>query len=224
MSEEQAVAEGAENPLRHLEDRQASPRVISSRVGFHGMDWNVRSDTFLYGGEPVHREYVAHPGAVAMLAMDDDDRVLLINQYRHPVRHREWEIPAGTLDVAGEAALDTAKRELAEEADLEADTWNVLVDYYTTPGYSAEAMRIFVARGVHATPEPFEREETEVGIETAWVPLDSAVDAVLHRKLYNTSLVVGVLAAYAARANGWASLAPGDAEFPRRPVFDDASA
>jgi ADP-ribose pyrophosphatase len=142
--------------------------------------------------------------------------VLLIRQYRHPVRAREWEIPAGLLDVDGEPPLTAAQRELAEEADLAAERWNVLADFLNSPGGSDETIRIYLARGVTAVPA-FERTEEEADIEVRWVPLDEALDAVLARRVQAPSLVVGVLAAAASRARGWAGLAPGDEPWLRHP-------
>ena len=183
----------------------ASDRVFGGRV------WDVRRDSFELGGRSIVREYVDHPGAVAVLALDDDDRVFLIRQYRHPVRTRDWEIPAGLLDVHGEDPVVTARRELAEEGDLEASEWAVLVDFFTTPGGSDEAIRIYLARGLSATSEAFEREDEEAHMDTRWADLDECVDAVLARRVQNPSLAIGVLAAHAARARGWQGLGSADA-------------
>jgi 8-oxo-dGTP pyrophosphatase MutT (NUDIX family) len=196
--------EPVELPLR------ASERVFDGRV------WDIRRDTFELGGRPIVREYVDHPGAVAVLALDDRDRVFLIRQYRHPIRTRDWEIPAGLLDVAGEDALAAAQRELAEEGDLAASEWAVLVDFFTSPGGSDEAIRIYLARGIRATEHSFEREDEEAHMDTRWVDLDECVDAVLARRVQNPSLAVGVLAAHTARSRGWQSLGPADAAWPGR--------
>nr|WP_205111890.1 NUDIX hydrolase [Subtercola frigoramans] len=185
----------------------------SDRV-FTGKIWDVRSETFDYNGENVLREFVDHPGAVAVLALDDDDRVLLIKQYRHPVRSREWEIPAGLLDVTGEDFLVGAQRELAEEADLEASEWSVLLDYATTPGGNNELIRIYLARGLRATETTFERTDEEADMELRWVGLDEVVDAVLAGRIQNPSLVIASLAAHASRQSAWTSLQPGDAPWP----------
>ena len=99
-----------------LRDEPVDPDIVSSDVVFDGMVWDVRRDTFRYNGDELTREYIDHTGAAAIVAIDDDERVLLIQQYRHPIRHRDWEIPAGLLDKEGESALETAKRELQEEA------------------------------------------------------------------------------------------------------------
>ena len=191
------------------------PLRESDRV-FDGLVWDLRRDTFELDAKPIVREYVDHPGAVAVLALDEDDRAFLIRQYRHPVRTREWEIPAGLLDVTGEDPLDAARRELAEEGDLAAAEWAVLADFFTSPGGSDEAIRIYLARGLSATPEAFAREDEEAHMETRWTPLDECVDAVLARRVQNPSLTIGVLAAHASRSRGWSTLAAADAPWPGR--------
>lgn len=212
-----SVADHASAPaaVPLVDERVDLPLVASEQV-FDGRVWDVRRDTVEYGGHHLVREYVDHPGAVAVLALDDDDRVFLIRQYRHPVRTREWEIPAGLLDMDGEDPLATAKRELAEEGDLEASHWSVLIDVYTSPGGSDEAIRIYLARGLRDIDEPFEREAEEADMQTHWAYLDECVDAVLARRVQNSSLVQGVLAAFAARARGWQGLGPADAPWPGR--------
>lgn len=200
-----------------LRDETVSVPVLRTDTVFEGRVWNVRRDEVAYGDGVIVRDYIDHTGAVAILAMDDEDRILLIQQYRHPVRTREWEIPAGLLDVADEDALVAAQRELAEEADLTARDWAVLSDFATSPGGSDETIRIYLARGLAATAEAFERTEEEADIVMRWVPLDEAVDAVLDRRLQNPSLVIGVLAAHVARSRDWVTLAPGDAPWPTRP-------
>ena len=131
-----------------LRDEPLDVEVLVSDVAFEGRVWDIRSDTFLYNGDRVVRDYVDHTGAVAIVALDEDDRVLLIQQYRHPIRHRDWEIPAGLLDVDGEPATETAKRELAEEVDLVASTWEPLVSVFSTPGGSNEVVQLFLATGL----------------------------------------------------------------------------
>jgi 8-oxo-dGTP pyrophosphatase MutT (NUDIX family) len=197
-----------------LVDEAVDLDVSRSDVVFTGKIWDVRSETFDYNGADVLREFVDHPGAVAVLAIDDTDRVLLIQQYRHPIRAREWEIPAGLLDISGEDFLTAAQRELAEEVDLAADTWNVLLDYATTPGGNNELIRIYLARGLHATDTPFDREDEEADMQLRWVPLDEVVDAVLDGSLQNPSLVIASLAAQTSRARGWSSLKPADEPWP----------
>ncbi|MEW2014353.1 MULTISPECIES: NUDIX hydrolase [Microbacterium] len=206
-----------------LQDDAAAVTVTRSDTVYDGRVWNLRRDEFTYGDGTIVREYVDHTGAVAVMALDEEGRVLLIRQYRHPVGFRDWEIPAGLLDVPGEDPLEAAKRELAEEADLTAQQWNVLSDFFTSPGGSDEAIRIYLARGLADAPEAFARTEEEADIEVRWVPLDEVVDAVLARRLQNPSLVVAALAAAAGRARDWSTLGAPDAPWPgrSRPVGAD---
>ncbi|MGH8895052.1 MAG: NUDIX domain-containing protein, partial [Actinomycetes bacterium] len=191
--------------------------VLSSERVFDGMVWDVRRDRVDLGdGQVVTREVIAHTGAVGTVVLDDDERVLLIRQYRHPVRSYLWEPPAGLLDVAGEDAWAAARRELAEEAHLRAEHWWTLVDFHLTPGASEESFRCYLARGLAEVAD----DERHVGtgeerdMPTVWLPLDKARDLVLGGRLHNPSAVVGVLAACAARDAGWTSLRPADAPWP----------
>ncbi len=143
------------------------------------------------------------------------EEILLERQYRHPVKAELWEIPAGLLDIPGEDPRIAAERELAEEADLVAKRWDVLVDYFTSPGGSTEPLRIFLARELRDADEAFEREDEEATMEYAWVRLDDALTMVLDGRLHNPSAVIGVLAAHAARGRGWAGLRPADAPWLR---------
>jgi 8-oxo-dGDP phosphatase len=154
-------------------------------------------------GEVAVREVVEHPGSVAIVALDDDEQVLLVNQYRHPVRQRLDELPAGLLDVAGEPPLAAARRELAEEAHTRADDWAVLVDLYTSPGMSQESMRIFLARGLHDIPvdERPDLHHEELTLTVQRLPLAEAVRRAYRGELRNGPAVTGVLAAARALAD-----------------------
>ena len=189
-----------------LRDESHPVEVVSSERAFAGKVWDIRRETFRYGDGEVVREFVDHTGAVAVLALDADERVLLIQQYRHPICARDWEIPAGLLDVAGEPLLDAAKRELAEEVDLEAGDWSVLADLRTSPGGSDEFVRIYLARDLRGTAVAFEREAEEVDIVIRWVPLDDMVAAIAAGAVNNAILITAALAAFASRAGGWSSL------------------
>lgn len=191
-------------------DRVAARPLAGHTLIHAGKIWDIVSDVVDLGPTQVLREYVDHPGAVAIIAIDEQDRVLLVSQYRHPVRSELWEPPAGLLDVAGEPAVVAAARELAEEADLRADTWHVLVDFYTTPGGSSERIEVFLARGLHEVPagERHVRLDEEADMVPVWVPLDDAVDAVLGGRLRSPTAVVGLLAAARARERGWDALRP----------------
>ncbi|MFC4245026.1 NUDIX domain-containing protein [Gryllotalpicola reticulitermitis] len=200
-----------------IADEPFEAQVTESHRSFEGRVWDIRSETFAYNDGMLTRDFVDHTGAVAILALDDEGRVLLIRQYRHPVRHREWEIPAGLLDVEGESPLVAAQRELAEEADLTAGDWNVLAEIHTSPGGSSEAIRIYLARGLAPTATPYARTDEEADIETRWVPLEEVIDGILARRLQNPSLTVGALTAHASRERGWESLGSPEEPWTRRP-------
>ncbi|MGG7449279.1 NUDIX hydrolase [Plantibacter sp. T3] len=189
-----------------LRDESHPVEVVSSERAFAGKVWDIRRETFRYGDGEVVREFVDHTGAVAVLALDADERVLLIQQYRHPIGERDWELPAGLLDIAGEDPAVAAGRELEEEADLVAGSLQLLTEFYTTPGGSNESIRIYLARDLTATAEAFARAEEEADILVEWVPLDDAVAAVLDGRLHNSILMLGVLTAAAARDRGWSTL------------------
>jgi 8-oxo-dGTP pyrophosphatase MutT (NUDIX family) len=182
-----------------LRDVPVPAEIIEEETVFDGAIWDIRRETAVFGGGTITREYVAHPGAVAVLAFDDQDRVLLINQYRHPIRTRDWEIPAGLLDVEGEPPLLAARRELAEEADLVAAEWSEPMTLCTSPGGSDEVIHLFEARRLSAAATVHDRTDEEAEIVLRWVPLDEAVEAVLDGRLHNAILMIAVLASHARR-------------------------
>lgn len=204
-----------------LADSADFRRILDRQTKFHGVIWDVVSERFeLAPGEPpITREYIDHPGAVAIVVLDDDGKVLLIRQYRHPVRASLWEIPAGLLDIDGEDFRVAAARELAEEADLRAADWRVLTDVYNSAGSSSEAVRIYLAQGISEVPESERhvRTEEEAEIQLRWVPLEQAVQAALSGGLHSFSAVGGVLALAAAQTSGLDLLRPADAPWPEHP-------
>ncbi|WP_129838829.1 NUDIX hydrolase [Streptomyces sp. RFCAC02] len=203
-----------------LADTPAHWPVAATETPFTGAKTSVRADDVVMpDGSTARRDYQVHPGSVAILALDERDQVVVIEQYRHPVRHRLWEIPAGLLDVPGENPLHAAQRELYEEAHIKAEEWRVLVDVYTSPGGSDEAVRIFLATELSAAPgERFAAGEEEADMRHARVPVADLVRAVLAGRLHNSCLTYGVLALQAARAgDGVAALRPADAPWPARP-------
>lgn len=203
--------------MSDLQDEIAPLDVVSSATVFSGRIWTVERDEVALPDGQVTREYVAHPGAVGILALDTDDRALLIRQYRHPVRSYLWEVPAGLLDVNGEHPLRTAQRELLEEAHHVADSWHTLYDSYLSPGGSTEAIRCFLARDVSvATGHRYLGQGEERDMELRWVPLDELVAAALQGKIHNPATVTSALAAYVSRSRGWATLRPPDAPWPER--------
>ena len=193
--------------LGRLRDEEvtAHASILSSATEYRGFIFDVIVDDIELASTSarMRREFIKHDDAVAVLAVRDGEsgeEVLLIRQYRHPVRHLLWEIPAGLLDVAGEDPIEAAARELAEEADLGASEFGFLASFYTSPGCSDEQLDVYLARGVYPVETDFEREDEEEEIETAWVPLNDVVTAVLAGNLRSPSLVVGVLAYVASRA------------------------
>ncbi|GEK80367.1 NUDIX domain-containing protein [Agrococcus baldri] len=176
--------------------------VLARERLFDGRVWDVEAQEFELGGQRIRREVIVHPGAVAVVALNDADEVMLVHQYRHPAGGTLWELPAGLLDVAGEDPLVGAQRELAEEADIAADTWQTLIDISTTGGGSTEIIRIYLATDVRELPEAFAREHEEAEMECRWVPLDEVVEAALAMRLHNASLLAAMLAVTQLRARG----------------------
>lgn len=185
--------------MSDLRDEPFEPEILESMVAFEGAVWNVVDERVRYDEGEIRRQYVAHTGAVAVLALDDQGRVLLIQQYRHPIRYRDWELPAGLLDIPGEDPLTAAKRELSEETDVTAEHWEHLVSSWTTPGGNDELIHIYLASGISMAPDIHAREDEEADICVEWVPLADAVDAVLNGRMRNGILTIGVLAASARR-------------------------
>ena len=199
-------------------------RLLNTEVRYRGHVWSVRSDRVeLPTGHVVERDVVDHTGAVGVVALDDDDRVLMIRQYRQPIGGYLFEVPAGLRDVAGEHPWHTARRELLEEAGYTANTWHVLVDFYNSPGGSDEAFRCYLARDLHEVDggRPATGEAEEAHLPRTWVPLDEAIDLVLRGDLHNPTVVAGVLAAAAARGRDWATLRPADEPMWQLSAADD---
>ena len=190
----------------------ASWPVASTREEFSSRLITVRTDKVqLPDQHYAERTVVSHIGAVAVFALDDQDRVLMIRQYRHPAGRELWEIPAGLRDVTGEALVDTARRELVEETGHAAREWHSLIDSYASPGISSERIRIFLARGLSPVESDYQREGEEKFLRTAWVPLAEAVQAALAGELHNGATVQAVLGGHIARATGFAGLRPAGA-------------
>lgn len=191
--------------------------VKSSELVYTGAIIKVRRDVVaMPGGKDAGRDVVVHPGAVGVVALDDQGRVLLLHQYRHPVGEKLWELPAGLLDVEDEPASAAARREFAEEAGLGADEWHTLADTYTSPGMTDEAIRIFLARRISELPDKYQRVDEEADLELEWVPLEDAVSRVMQGEITNAMAVVGILATAHARETGFERLRAVDAPWPAR--------
>lgn len=203
-----------------LVDRPENWRTLHRRVRASGRIQSFIEDAIASpDGDTLVRQWVGHPGAVAVIAMDTEGRIAVVHQYRHPVGYRLVEPPAGILDMDGEPAVDAAKRELAEEAELAASDWRVLVDIFSSPGGLQESIRIFLARDLSAAPQPagfeVEGEETDMGLY--WLPLQQLVDLVYAGQVQSPTMVGGTLAlALAIEQGRLDQLRPADAAWPAR--------
>jgi len=210
--EEAGIPGDPGTPLRDVPEHWP---VASSTEDARGPIVTLRTDQVRMPDDAVvPRQVVRHPGAVAVVALDRADRVLLIRQYRHPVGRLLWELPAGLRDVAGEPLHLTAARELREETGYQARDWRVLVDFYSSPGISTERIRVFLARDLSLAPaaeRDYVRVHEEAQLMVTWVGLDRAVDGFTRGDLHNGVSAVGILSAYAARRSGFAGLRPADA-------------
>jgi ADP-ribose pyrophosphatase len=175
-------------------DKPFAVNVSSSEVALRGMIWNVQREVFEFANQTLTREFVEHPGAVAIVAMNDLGQVLLIRQYRHPVGELLWEIPAGLLDVDGESHESAARRELLEETGYLAGELEPLIEFFTTPGGSTEKISIFLARDLVLSTERPTLEGEELDMLVEWVALDDALSAVLASEIKSPSAAVGIMA------------------------------
>jgi ADP-ribose pyrophosphatase len=185
------------------DDRPHEYELLDSETVYEGRVISLRRDTVaMPGGGDSVREVVAHQGAVAVVALDEQDRVLLLRQYRHAFGRHLWELPAGLRDADGEPPVETAKRELAEEAQLAADRWSLLATIYSSPGFSDEQVLIYLAEDLSDVdlPEGFTVEHEEADMTLERVPLADAVQRVFDGDICNASAVVGLLAAAQVRA------------------------
>lgn len=180
-----------------LEDVVDPAPLVTRETVFDGKVWDIVRETVTFGGRPMMREYMAHTGAVVVAAVDDEGRMLLINQYRQPIGTRDWELPAGLLDIEGEDRLTAAQRELAEEADLVAAEWRELVTYHPSAGGSDEAITIFAARGLVAAPHVHDRTDEEAEIVLRWEPVETVLAAITAGRLRNGPLITAALMVHA---------------------------
>ena len=198
----------ADDPIA---DAIVDRHVVHSTQRFQGRVWDVRTDVVDLGdGQQVERDVLVHPGAVGIIAVDDDLQVLLLQQYRHPVSAMLWEPPAGLLDVAGEDPLLAAQRELFEEAGYRASSWSVLLDVFMSAGGSSESVRLFLAQDLTPVTEAerFVGEAEERGMITRWVPLARARAGLFSGELHSPLCVMGILAVTRVLVDGDASTRP----------------
>ena len=179
--------------------------VVASE-DLHRGDWIValRKDTVRHPDQPegdtFGRWVFEHPGAVIVLAVDDQERVACVRQYRHPAQGTFLELPAGLRDADGEDPLDTAKRELLEEVELVAAHWRRLFALYPSAGITAERHVFYLARGLSAGDRgDFALEHEEAAMEMSWVPVDQIIEGVLDGRVTEEPIAVAVLAYDALR-------------------------
>ncbi len=200
-----------------ISDRLVSHPIVDRKTVFSGMVWDVRHDAFELNGETVERDYIVHPGAVAIIALNDSGELLLIEQYRHAQGKIMWEAPAGLMDLANEDPLATAKRELFEETGYVAKTWHVLLDLANTPGGSSEQIRIYFARDLSLHPEgrPIGSAE-ELDMPVHWIPIQDVLESIRRGAVTNPQLVAGTHAALIAMAEPDMALRSEDAQWHAR--------
>jgi 8-oxo-dGDP phosphatase len=191
--------------------------TASSETVYTGKIFALRRDEVrMPGGNTAAREVLEHYGAVAVVAINDDHAIAMVYQYRHTFGRRLWELPAGLLDAAGEAPQLAAARELEEEVGLRADTWQVLLDFDTAPGYSDESVRVYLATGLTEIGRP-EAHDEEADMSMRWVPIEEAVRRVFSGEIVNSIAVAGILAAHAVRT-GVAQPRPVEVSWPDKPT------
>jgi 8-oxo-dGTP pyrophosphatase MutT (NUDIX family) len=170
--------------------------TVNSETLYVGKIFALRVDEVrMPQGNIAKREVIEHYGAVAVLAIDEDHNIVMVYQYRHPIGRRLWELPAGLLDLGGEPPHITAARELREEAGLVATEWRVLVDLVSTPGFSDESVRVYLATGITDVGRPDAHDE-EADLQVKWFPLEEARRMVLQGEIVNCIAIAGILAAH----------------------------
>jgi len=201
-----------------VDDGRHSFEVVSSQDIYRGRVIALRADEVRMPGDGVaRREVVEHYGAVAIAALDDAGRLVLIHQYRHPLARRLWELPAGLLDAPDEDPVDAARRELAEETGLAARRWDLLVDVAASPGFTDEAVRVFLARALSEVPREVAQGDEETDLMVRRVNFADAVGMVLAGEIVNAAAVAGILAAHAV-LTGARRTRPADAPWHDRPT------
>ena len=191
--------------------------TVSSRTVYAGAILALRIDEVaMPGGRVAEREVVEHHGAVAVVAVDEDGRLVLIHQYRHPIGERLLELPAGLLDGVDEDPLEAAKRELAEETGFAARRWSTLIDIALSPGFTDEALRVFLAEDLVTTHQPTPEHE-EADLEIVRMTVEEAAAAALEGQIVNATAVAGIMALQSARSTGFA-LRPANAPWPGQPT------
>lgn len=174
-------------------DQSVDLETIDQSVVFEGRVWNVVTDTFDFGGQKLARDYIKHPGAVAVICINEANEILMIRQYRRPVGKFLWELPAGLLDVVGEPEVEAAKRELAEEAGFAAGHIEHLVTFHPSPGGNSETITIFFAKDLVPIEYDFEKTGEEVDLQPTWIPINEAIASVMASEIKNSISMLAIL-------------------------------
>ena len=197
-----------------IRDERVDFPIVNSEIKFNGRIWNVKQDTFTFGHQELTRDYIEHPGAVGVIALNELGQMLLVQQYRHPLRKLMWEPPAGLLDVPGEDPLEAAKRELLEETGYTASDWRVLFDFAPSGGGSTEQIRCYFATGLELHPEGRPTGEAEEqDMAAMWVPISEVMEGIHEGAITNSLLVAGTFALLAAMADPEAIVRNADAHW-----------
>ena len=200
-----------------ISDRVVSYPITERKTVFDGLVWDVRRDVFELNSENLTRDYIVHPGAVAVIALNESGELLLIEQYRHAQGKIMWEVPAGLMDLANEDPLETAKRELYEETGYLAKTWNVLLDLANTPGGSSEQIRIYFAQDLSLHPDGRPTGDAEeLNMPVHWIPIPDVLESIRRGAVTNPQLVAGTHAALIAMTEPDLALRSADAPWHAR--------
>lgn len=180
---------------------------VTGSVEIHRDDWvvSVRKDTITRPGHPddhFGRLVVQDPGAVVILALDENEQVVILRQYRHAVQKRMVQLPAGKLDKPGEDPLLAAQRELREETGLAADEWTHLLTTYASPGITSETHALYLARGLRDVPRDFVVQHEEADMTVERVLYTDLLEAVLDGRAADAPLAASVLSFEVLKGRG----------------------
>ena len=171
------------------------PEITDSKTTYEGKLITIRVDKLSRdGGKQFVREIAEVSDSVAISAIDQQQRILLIRQYRHPMKRPVWEIPAGRIDNLEEDPKDTALRELREEADVLAEKIQLMTVFGNSVGWTTERTYVYIAHDLKGTTE-YERHNEEIDIEKIWIPIEEAQNMVADGSIDDSKTIIGILLA-----------------------------
>ena len=178
-----------------MEEKKMRETQISSEDLFNGVILNVKRDQIrLPNGQQSFRELIRHVGAVCVVPVTDDGKVVVERQYRYPIDQVITEIPAGKLDSREEDRLHAAQRELKEETGITADRWTDMGLYYPAAAYSDEKITMYLAQGLHRGEQHLEEGEF---LNVSFVPMDELIEEILQGRITDGKTQAGILKAAA---------------------------